>query len=187
MSLEERLTEFTKKHELDTDAVAELLKIWNVTLVDVAHGLLKETKVQDTPKGKSKAVVKESVEKKWASKAATEFAAEKGLTLDDFTKEKVTKKDIEDYIKAQAKKSGDPSSSKCHGLTKKGDPCNRSGTHKPSGAKHNYCFRHADDFKDYEVSSDSSDDELEPETPIKKSGDELEPENLIKKSDDDSE
>ena len=154
MSLEERLTTFSTKHELDTDAVAELLSIWNATLVDVAHGLLKDTSVRE-PK------VFKTSEKKWASKAASEFAAEHDTTLDDFTKEKITKKDVEEYLKTKEKKptKGKNANIKCHGLTKRGEPCNRSGSHKPDGAKNNYCFRHAEAFRDFELSSDSSDDE----------------------------
>jgi hypothetical protein len=51
-------------------------------------------------------------------------------------------------------------------LTAKGDPCTRTGTVQPDGSKNCYCFRHADNWKDFEttVSSDSdSDDELEEE------------------------
>jgi hypothetical protein len=54
----------------------------------------------------------------------------------------------------------------CNGLTAKGDPCTRTGTVQPDGSKNCYCFRHADNWKDFEttVSSDSdSDDELEEE------------------------
>ena len=48
---------------------------------------------------------------------------------------------------------------KCKGLTKTGEPCNRPGTEKPNGSKNCFCFRHAMDWKNYEVSSDSELDE----------------------------
>lgn len=205
MSLESRLTEFTEKYDLETDAIADLLKIWNATLVEVAHGLLKDSTVKNS-------VVKDSVktpslkksiepesDKKWASKAAAEFALENNLTLDDFTQNKVSKKDIIDHLKAEKKKnkvlkkssgSGSDSESKkpkkftgqkCHGLTKKGEPCVGKGTHQPEGSKFMYCFRHADDYKDFELSSDSSDCESEPELKPEK---ELSDDNLFGSDDD---
>ena len=93
MSLEERLNVFAEKHALDRDAVAELLKIWNITLVDVAHGLLeKSTTNNSTPK-------QLNTERKWASKTAKEHAEENHLTLDDFTQDKVSKRDVEQCLK----------------------------------------------------------------------------------------
>lgn len=52
----------------------------------------------------------------------------------------------------------------CSGFTKGGDPCSRTGTVTPDGAKNCYCFRHADQWKDFEceVSSDSDLEEDEP-------------------------
>jgi pyruvate/2-oxoglutarate dehydrogenase complex dihydrolipoamide acyltransferase (E2) component len=175
MSLEQRLSVFADNHDLDKDAIAELLQIWNVTLVDVAHGLLKETPNQPSKKSQSKQPEK-TKEKKWASKAASEYAEENDITLDDFDSLKISKKDVEEYIKKKAKpvvkEKGESSKDngkkiKCHGLTKKGDPCNRNGTSIPDGAKFSYCFRHADDYRDFEVSDDSSDEEeLSKEAPV---------------------
>ena len=50
---------------------------------------------------------------------------------------------------------------KCSGINKSGEPCNRPGTEKPDGSSKCFCFRHAMDWKLYEVSSDS---DLEEET-----------------------
>jgi hypothetical protein len=44
---------------------------------------------------------------------------------------------------------------KCNGITKDGNPCNLNATKNPDGSKKCYCFRHAIDWKQYEVSSDS--------------------------------
>jgi len=176
MSLDKRLTEFSEKHSLDESAIAELLQIWNITFVEIAHGLLKDS-------GKEKKTVKSSRKtetvKKWSSKVAGEYAEQKGLTLDDFTQEKVSKKDVDTLIKERGSDTpstpGEPKkpkivkdgkTQKCCGLTKKGDPCSRGATHTPEGAKKSYCFRHANDWEDFEVSSDSSDTELETEMPI---------------------
>ena len=163
MSFEERLSTFVTQHDLNDDAVAELLKIWNSSLIDVERGILKECDVAPVTKVKPLITKKDDTAKKWASKTAGEFAIEKGVTLDDFETGKISKKDVENFLKAKDKNSGETSSIKCHGLTKKGEPCNRNGTKCPDGAKFQYCFRHADDYKDYELSSDSSEDELEPE------------------------
>jgi hypothetical protein len=173
MSLEQRLSVFATSHDLDKDAIAELLQIWNATLVDVAHGLLKDSGKTPTRKQTGKAVEK-TQEKKWASKVASEFAEENDVTLDDFDIMKISKKHIEDYIKTKVKvntkSEGSTNKSvkkvKCHGLNKTGDPCNRNGTTIPDGSKFSYCFRHADDFRDFEVSDDSSDEELETENPV---------------------
>jgi hypothetical protein len=178
MSLESRLTDFSEKYSLDESAIAELLEIWNTTFVEIAHGLLKDSGgSKPTKSAKSAKTVSET--KKWASKVAGEYAQQKGFTLDDFTQDKISKKDVDTLIKERD--SGEPSASgeikktkitkdgktvKCCGLTKKGDPCSRTATHTPDGAKKSYCFRHANDWQDFEVSSDSSDSELEEEAPI---------------------
>ena len=49
----------------------------------------------------------------------------------------------------------------CSGLTKKGEVCNKCGTHKPELAKKFYCFRHSEDWKSFECDSDSSDSDTE--------------------------
>tara|TARA_B100000427_G_C15479480_1_gene582262 strand:- start:472 stop:957 length:486 start_codon:yes stop_codon:yes gene_type:complete len=153
MSFEERISIFADKHNLGKSDIAELLSIWNQSLIDIAHGLLQET--NQTNKGK--------LEKKWATKIAQEYATEHGLTLDDFEGDKITKKLIDEHLKGKKpSKSGSTSGKikeKCHGLTQKGDPCSRPGSSKPDGAKNFYCFRHAENWQTFEESSDSSDDE----------------------------
>ena len=58
---------------------------------------------------------------------------------------------------------------KCGGVTKDGNPCNSAATKTPEGSKKCYCFRHAIDWKQYEISSDSDEEnetEIEQENPI---------------------
>ncbi len=168
MSLESKFTDFKTKHDLEDEAIAEILVIFNEAFVELAHKLLASNDIQ-FPK-----TLKEKVytgPKKWATKIAAEYAAENEVTLDDFNKEKITKKDIDEFVKESNKLITKPSikktttektecKEKCKGLTKNGTPCNRPGTEKPAGAKNCFCFRHAMDWKNYEVSSDS---ELEEE------------------------
>ena len=47
----------------------------------------------------------------------------------------------------------------CCGLSRTGDPCQKPATVNPDMAKKNYCFRHAMDWKDFEVSSDSDEED----------------------------
>jgi hypothetical protein len=140
-----------------------------------------ETKKE--PKAETKG---ESI-KKWASKIAEEFASENNLTLDDFPDDcgKITKKSIEQLVKSKNNtttkftktksvdtKSVDTKSvdiggkskeSKlmCSGIKKDGTPCSRNGTDTPDGSKKSYCWRCAIEWKNYEVSSDSSEEESE--------------------------
>ena len=172
MSFEENILAFQKKNNLGDEDIADLMHIWNKSLVDLAHELLKKETVERIIK---------ITDKKWATKITQGYAEENGLTLDDFNKEKITKQDVNEYLKN--KKSIVSSSSACtstitktkknticcSGMTKKGEKCSKSGTHKPDGAKYMYCFSHAETWKDYELSSDSSDlseDETETETKI---------------------
>ena len=99
------------------------------------------------------------------------------MNSNNFDKEKITKKDIDEYIKnnkespAKSIKKLDTTVSKketnvkhkCCGLTKNGEPCNRAGTEQPEGSKKHFCFRHSMDWKIYEVSSDSDLEEDEPD------------------------
>jgi len=188
MSLETKFNDFKTKHDLDDDAIAELLKIFNDSFIELAHKLLANN---DIPKQKTATVF--TGPKKFATKIAAEYAAEHDLTLDDFNKEKITKKDIDELVKSRVKsipkldttprnspkKEKKPEAPvvkrKCCGLTKSGEPCNRDGTENPEGSKNWFCFRHAIDWKTYEISSDSdleeeqvfenpvSDEELVPE------------------------
>ena len=180
MSLESKFETFKTKHDLEDEAISEILVIFNEAFVELAHKLLASTDIQ-IPKTVKETSKTYTGPKKWATKIAAEYAAENEVTLDDFDKEKVTKKDIDELVKAKNNtkipalntkpKKPDSSSSnevkntpevkeKCKGLTKSGEPCNRLGTEKPNGSKNCFCFRHAMDWKNYEVSSDS---ELEEE------------------------
>ena len=47
MSLETKFNDFKTKHNLDDDAIAELLKIFNDSFIELAHKLLA---TNDTPK-----------------------------------------------------------------------------------------------------------------------------------------
>lgn len=171
MSLETKFNDFKIKHDLDDDAIAELLKIFNDSFIELAHKLLATT---DTPRQVQKDTPVFTGPKKFATKIAAEYAAEHDLTLNDFNKEKITKKDIDEAVKNKIKKIPKldttpkenlkespkkikevPSGKKCQGLNKSGDPCGKPGTTQPEGSKNFFCFRHAVDWKSYELSSDS--------------------------------
>ena len=180
---ESRLSEFATKNELDATVVQELVQIFNEALVEIGQAILKDAPTKQTPVQKTTKTVNKGEGQKWASKVAQAFAEEKELTLDDFPGiEKVTKQHMLEFLKKKDTQTtkqvtkGSPSGTtskgtpkrkvQCNGLTAKGDPCTRTGTVQPDGSKNCYCFRHADNWKDFEttVSSDSdSDDELEEE------------------------
>ena len=180
---ESRLSEFATKNELDATVVQELVQIFNEALVEIGQAILKDAPAKSTTVQKTTKIVNKGEGQKWASKVAQAFAEEKELTLDDFPGiEKVTKQHMLEFLKKKDTQTtkqvtkGSPSGStskgtpkrkvQCNGLTAKGDPCTRTGTVQPDGSKNCYCFRHADNWKDFEttVSSDSdSDDELEEE------------------------
>jgi len=180
---ESRLSEFATKNELDATVVQELVQIFNEALVEIGQAILKDAPTKSTNVQKTTKTVNKGEGQKWASKVAQAFAEEKELTLDDFPGiEKVTKQHMLEFLKKKDTQTtkqvtkGSPSGSttkgtpkrkvQCNGLTAKGDPCTRTGTVQPDGSKNCYCFRHADNWKDFEttVSSDSdSDDELEEE------------------------
>jgi len=182
MSLETKFNDFKTKHNLDDDAISELLKIFNDSFIELAHKLLATT---DTPKHVPKDTPIFNGPKKFATKIAAEYAAEHDLTLDDFNKEKITKKDIDELVKNRVKKipkldttpkeitkespkkTKEIAGKKCQGLTKSGDPCGKLGTTQPEGSKNFFCFRHAVDWKSYEISSDSDlEEELEEEPEV---------------------
>ena len=171
MSLETKFNDFKTKHDLDDDAIAELLKIFNDSFIELAHKLLA---TNDIPKQNTKTATVFTGPKKFATKIAAEYAAEHDLTLDDFDKEKITKKDIDEVLKSKVNRipkldttkrekteEKKEQAKKCQGLTKSGEPCNRPGTEKPEGSKNCFCFRHAMDWKTYEISSDSDLEEEE--------------------------
>jgi len=178
---ESRLSEFATKNELDTVVVQELVQIFNEALVEIGQAILKDTPNNQVTK--TVKTINKGEGQRWASKVAQAFAEEKELTLDDFPGiEKVTKQHMLEFLKKKDTQTtkqvtkGSPSGStsngtpkrkvQCNGLTARGDPCTRTGTVQPDGSKNCYCFRHADNWKDFEttISSDSdSDDELEEE------------------------
>ncbi len=179
MALDAKFNNFKTKYDLGDEAMAEMLSIFNDSFIELAHKLLSSNDIpvpKTTPRSKSKTTPST---KKWATKIAAEYAAENDLTLDDFDKEKITKKDIDELIKASTgstkkkaiqkldttppveKKKEIIPKEKCCGITKSGEPCNRPGTEKPDGSSKCFCFRHAMDWKMYEVSSDSDLEEEE--------------------------
>jgi hypothetical protein len=158
----------------------------NKELKSTAESVKKEPKTES--KKEPKAEAKGDSIKKWASKIAEEFASENNLTLDDFPDDcgKITKKSIEQLIKSKNNtttkftktksadtKSADTKSENtktkstkesklmCSGIKKDGTPCSRNGTDTPEGSKKSYCWRCAIEWKNYEVSSDSSEEESE--------------------------
>lgn len=177
---QQRLTDFVTRHAIDTAVVPELVQLFNDALVEIGQGILNEAKPGDAKpvSTKTSAKTKQGDQSRWASKIAEAFAKEKEVTLDDFAGlEKITKQHILDLLKtrlpvpnptpkstASTPKSKASTSSKrkvqCNGLTAKGEPCTRTGTVTPDSAKNCYCFRHADQWRDFEttVSSDSDDD-----------------------------
>lgn len=179
MALDAKFNDFKSKYDLGDEAMAEMLSIFNDSFIELAHKLLQSNDIQ-VPKTIPMKTKTSPDKKKFATKIAAEYAAENDLTLDDFDKEKITKKDIDEYIKANksskpsktipkldttpvVKETKEPvSKEKCCGITKSGEPCNRPGTEKPDGSSKCFCFRHAMDWKMYEISSDS---DLEAEEP----------------------
>lgn len=180
MALDAKFNAFKVKHDLGDEAMAEMLSIFNDSFIELAHKLLSSNDIQ-VPKTTPKPTKSTSDEKKFATKIAAEYAAENDLTIEDFDKQKITKKDIDEYIKTNKsgksnktipkldttpvvkKEKKEPvSKERCCGLTKTGAPCNRPGTEKPEGSSKCFCFRHAMDWKMYEISSDSDLEEEEP-------------------------
>ena len=192
-TLDQKFENFRAKYDLTEEATTEMLAIFNETFIELAHKLLSNTEITGPVSEPTKSVsvtrktpsVSTGV-KKFATKIAAEYAAERGFTLDDFDKEKITKKDIDELAKngkapvktsqpiesektipmlmtdmcQEIKNSKKKSVQKCHGVNRDGTSCDKNGDQKPDGCNNNYCFRHALDWKKYEVSSDS---ELEEE------------------------
>ena len=189
----EKLTRFAENNGLPPSAVGELVQLFNEALVAVGQGILKEASAVE-PKREKLEPKKGGGDKRWASKVAAAFAEEKGVTLDDFEEVKVTKQHILEYLKGRpaTKKSPPPKQGEaepssvgsgksvgkgkkvqCNGMTAGGDPCSRTGTVKPDGAANCYCFRHADQWRDFECAvSDNSD--LEEEDLFSENGDKTE-------------
>ena len=153
---------FTKYNIVEEDQI-EIIGIFNKSLIEISEGIL----------GKKKETLKEKGEKRWASKKASEYEEENGISLEEFEGTKITKKEIEEYVKNRVRESKETKISTkvnveklekkcmCSGITKKGEACNKIGVEQPSGAKRNYCVKHSVDWKTYECDSDSSEDEKE--------------------------
>lgn len=193
-TLDQKFENFRAKYNLTEEATTEMLAIFNETFIELAHKLLSNTEITTPVSAPTKRVsatrktpsVSTGV-KKFATKIAAEYAAERGFTLDDFDKEKITKKDIDELAKngktisastktqeetektipslmtdicKEIKNTKKKPVKKCNGVNRDGSPCDKNGDQKPDGCNNTYCFRHALDWKKYEVSSDS---ELEEE------------------------
>jgi len=195
ITIDAKFSTFKEKYLLTDEAIEELKSIFDTYIVEIAHKIINAEPKKTMPKLVT-SVVNVNTEKKFATKIAEEYAAECGVTLEEIPCEsgKVTKKEIEKYTKNKsATKSGSKSSSgskepivkepgskktpaikeKCSGVTKDGNPCNAAATKTPEGSKKCYCFRHAIDWKQFEISSDS---DSENDTDTKKIELESEPE-----------
>jgi len=191
MSIEAKFSDFKIKYSLSDEAINELKTLFDTLIVEVAHKIIKNEEPKKTIQ-KLDTSITLYTQKKFATKIAEEYAAECGITLEEIPCDtgKVTKKEIEKYVKnkpgtksekvSKKKESGgdgdeesikpknkstketNSMKEKCGGITKDGNPCNSAATKTPDGSKKCYCFRHALEWKQYEISSDS-DDELEPE------------------------
>jgi hypothetical protein len=225
MAIETKLAIFKDKYSLTDVAIEELKSIFDSVIVEFTHKIINSAPVKTVPKLDTSRVI--YTEKRFATRIADEYASECNVTLEEIPSEtgKVTKKDVEKYVKSKtgvkSKKSknhpdGNNSVSKpkitsktdveteaetdnetkehksynkktksktdveteaetdtepkkivskkenksmvkekCNGITKDGNPCNLTATKNPDGSKKCYCFRHAIDWKQYEVSSDS--------------------------------
>jgi len=225
MAIETKLAIFKDKYSLTDAAIEELKSIFDSVIVEFTHKIINSAPVKTAPKLDTSRVI--YTEKRFATRIADEYASECNVTLEEIPSEtgKVTKKDVEKYVKSKtgvkSKKSknhpdGNNSVSKpkitsktdveteaetdnetkehktynkktksktdveteaetdtepkkivskkenksmvkekCNGITKDGNPCNLNATKNPDGSKKCYCFRHAIDWKQYEVSSDS--------------------------------
>ena len=178
MTLDAKFATFKDKYNLNDEAMADMLSIFNDSFIELAHKLLQQENVPATTKKPGKKA--DTPGKKFATKIAAEYAAENGLTIDDFDKEKITKKDVDNCIKMNKPKGKASTFStpldttpvktekksvvRCAGIAKNGEPCTRPGTETPEGSRKCFCFRHAPDWKLYEISSDS---DLEIEEPAK--------------------
>jgi hypothetical protein len=90
----------------------------------------------------------------------------KNNTTTKFTKTKTEDTKTEDTKTGNTKSSDTKGKSKesklmCSGIKKDGTPCSRNGTDTPEGSKKSYCWRCAIEWKNYELSSDSSEEESE--------------------------
>jgi len=182
-SMIEKIENFVKRNGMGECEKREMLEILNESLLEISRGILEKEKVEKEVKVEVKEKVKG--EKRYKSKKAEEYAYEHGISLEDFSINEVSKKDVEIKVREITKdknngidilnkKSEEKDSNKknekekvkrekviCSGINKKGECCKSVGTIQPEGAKKKYCFRHAEDFRSFECESDSSDEENE--------------------------
>ena len=171
-----KIENFVSRNGMSDEVKSEMLEILNESLLEISRGILEKKKVEKEVKSENKI---SKIEKRYKSKKAEEYAMEHGISLEDFSINEVSKKDVEikvrDMTKAKnkgidiLKKSEDSSNNTkekvkrekviCSGINKKGECCKSVGTIQPEGAKKKYCFRHAEDFRSFECDSDSSDED----------------------------
>lgn len=168
--METLMNTYFESKNLSEKEQQEILELFNKCLICVGEGILRECKSNKIDKSK-----KINEDKKFASKKAEEYAKENGLTIDNFTGQKISKMDVDKKIREIALENKSVASTPrkestkkvtCNGMTKKGDSCTRAGTHQPNGAKYRYCFKHADEFRAFECSSDSDSEESEEEKEV---------------------
>ena len=177
--MENRLEYIFTKYNIVEEDQREIIGIFNESLIEISEGILGKAKENKTLTSKNKG------EKRWASKKASEYAEENGVSLEELPGEKITKKEIEEYVKRRARESKESKISErvtlerekskesnkekkeekciCSGITKKGEACNKRGVEQPEGAKRKYCEKHSVDWRTYECDTDSSEDEKEEE------------------------
>jgi hypothetical protein len=114
---------------------------------------------KDLPEQESKSKSKSESESKLKITSKTDIETDtetketkKIRSKTDFESEAETDTEIKKIV---SKKEKSVTKEKCNGITKDGNPCNLNATKNPDGSKKCYCFRHAIDWKQYEVSSDS--------------------------------
>ena len=175
----EELKEYCEREEISEKGKEELILLMNKMIEkrerENIREIIKKT-VEETIRMK-----KEKERKRYKSRKAEELAEEHEIEISEFEMEEISKKDVENKIKEKTKNKNENeiNSEKkiekriegkrkviCSGINKKGEACKSTGTIKPDGSKKHYCFRHAEDWKSFECSSDSSEDELEKEEVI---------------------
>ena len=170
-----RMTELVEKYDMGEEGKAELISILNESLVLISSEILKSAKISNKSNKTQKG---DNSMKRYKSKKAEEYAEEHNIEITEFEMNEISKKDVENLIrektknseKMESKVSGEKVEKKqlvkkekviCCGINKKGEACKSVGTIQPEGAKKKYCFRHAEDWKSFECSSDSSDSDNE--------------------------
>jgi hypothetical protein len=112
-------------------------------------------------------VTKKDIENYVKNKSGSKPGSSLSLKLDAESGKELEIKKSNSNSKSKITKESNSPKEKCGGVTKDGNPCNSAATKTPEGSKKCYCFRHAIDWKQYEISSDSDDEiENEPENPI---------------------